>query len=340
MVNEREAWLNLTVEEPIEPDLPICDPHHHMWRNTSLNNPFQQYLLSDLLKDTESGHNIVRTVFVECSAEYREDGPEELKPVGETGFVQAVGEEADGAQHGKIAVNAGIVGYANLALGDAVTPVLEAHIEAGKGRFRGIRHASAWDASPEIGGYKNPPKGLLADSKFREGFAQLEKHGLSYDAWMYHPQLMELADLAKAFPNVTIILDHIGGPLCAGPYAGKRDEIFQQWKQGIAALAEHPNIVVKVGGCGMANYGFGWHERETPPGSQELAEATAPYYLWCIEQFGPGSCMFESNFPVDKVSYSYNVMWNSFKLVSKNFSPDERAALFHDTAAKTYRIMP
>jgi len=209
---------------------------------------------------------------------------------------------------------------------------------ASRNRFRGIRHISAWDANTDIRSYRNPPKGLLLDPKFREGFACLQKYGLSFDAWLYHPQLMELVDLARTFPDTPIIVDHIGGPLGIGPYAEKREEVFEEWKHGIAVLATCPNVVVKLGGLGMPLCGFGWNERSTPPGSAELAETMIPYYHWCIEQFGVDRCMFESNFPVDKISYSYAVLWNAFKRVSKGFSPEDRAALFHDTAVKAYRL--
>jgi predicted TIM-barrel fold metal-dependent hydrolase len=205
-------------------------------------------------------------------------------------------------------------------------------------RFRGIRNSSAWDASPEITSSRSRLEGLLLDTRFREGFACLQKYSLSFDAWLYHPQLMELADLARAFPDTIIILNHIGGPLGIGPYSGKRAEVFQEWKRGITTLATCPNVVVKLGGLGMPICGFGWHERATPPGSAELAQAMAPYYEFCIEQFGVNRCMFESNFPVDKQAYSYTVMWNAFKRIARDFSPEERAALFHDTAARVYRL--
>ena len=333
MTTQREAWLALTVEDPIDPGLPICDPHHHLWER-----PNNRYLLEDLLGDTGSGHNIVQTVFVECSSMYRKDGPVEMQPIGETEFVQGVADQSASGQHGKSAVIAGIVGYADLTLGDAVAPVLEAHLAASANRFRGIRYISTWDANSDVISSRNPPEGLLLDSKFREGFANLEKYGLSFDAWMYHAQIADLTDLAKAFPEVTIILNHIGGPLGVGPYASKREEVFQQWKQDIAALATSPNVVVKLGGLGMPNYGNSWHEQDAPPGSIELADTMAPYFQHCIDQFGVDRCMFESNFPIDKISYSYNVMWNAFKRVSESFSPHERAALFHDTAAKAYRL--
>jgi len=268
---------------------------------------------------------------------YRKEEPEELRPIGETEFVRGIAAQNASGQYGNTAVAAGIVGFADLMLGSAVAPVLEAQIAAGGGRFRGIRYTSTWDASSEINSRVKTPE-LLSDPKFREGFACLSKYNLSFDAWLYHPQLTELADLARAFPDTPIILDHIGGPLDVGPYAGKRKQVFQVWKQGIVALAACPNVAVKLGGLGMPRTGFGWHERPMPPNSVELAEAMAPYYNWCIEQFGPDRCMFESNFPVDRISYSYTVLWNAFKRISNDFSPGERALLFHDTAVKVYRL--
>ena len=334
MVSEHEAWLGLTLEEPIDPDLPICDPHHHLW-----DRPNDRYLLEDLLQDTGGGHHIVQTVFVECRSMYKKSGPEEMRPVGETEFVQAVTAQNKSEQYGLTSVASGIVGFADLTLGAKVAPVLEAHIAASKNRFRGIRYISTWAASPAaIMATQNAPKGLLLDPKFREGFACLQKYGLSFDAWLYFPQLMELVDLARAFPDITIVADHIGGLVRVGPYAGKSDEVFRDWKRGIAALATCHNVFVKLGGLGMTRNGFGWHERTTPPNSAELAETMGPYYRYCIEQFGVERSMFESNFPVDKISYSYTVLWNAFKRLSKDFSPQERGALFHDTAVKVYRL--
>ena len=260
--------------------------------------------------------------------------------MGETEFVQGIAAQSASGQYGPTTVATGIVSFADLTLGDAVAPVLEAHAVAGAHRLRGIRHSCAYDASPQISSYKSPPKGLLLDSRFRAGFARLQEHGLSFDAWLYHPQLPEVTDLARAFPDTTIVLDHIGGPLHIGPYAGKRDEVFRDWQAGITTLAACENVVVKLGGLGMSICGFGWRERDKPPSSTELAEAFAPYYLFCIERFGVDRCMFESNFPVDKVSYSYTVMWNAFKRLTTDFSAGERANLFHDTAARVYRLLP
>ncbi len=261
-----------------------------------------------------------------------------MRPVGETEFVQGIAAQSASGGYGSTVVAGGIVGFADLTLGSAVSKVLEAQAAASPNRFRGIRHRAAWDASisastPQVSG-----PGLFLDERFREGLACLRTLGMTFDAWVYHPQLADLADLARAFPDVTMIMNHVGGLLGVGPYAGQREKVFQEWKGSIARVAAQPNVVVKLGGLGMPRGGFGWHEREVPPTSAELAEATGPYYLHCIEQFGVGRCMFESNFPVDKASYPYGVMWNSFKRIAQGFSAPERAALFHDTAARVYRI--
>jgi L-fuconolactonase len=327
---DQTAWLDRTREDPIEPDLPIIDPHHHLW-----DYPTTRYLLEELLADTGTGHNVVKTVFIECLSMYRTDGPQELRPIGETEFVNAIADESED----KPTQIAGIVGFADLTLADNVAPVLAAHIGAAGGRFRGIRHAASWDADGSIhNAHTHPPRGLLSDAGFRRGFAQLHKHDLSFEAWIYHTQLGELADLAHAFPQTTIVLDHVGTPLGIGPYAGEKEAVFEEWKRGIAEVADCENVVVKLGGLGMKVCGFGWHRREKPPGSEELARTMGPYYLYCIERFGVDRCMFESNFPVDKTSGSYAVLWNSFKRITEKFSAFERSALFHDTAAKVYGI--
>lgn len=332
MTTELKTWLQLTQEDPIDPGLPICDPHHHLW-----DHPNNRYLLDDLLQDTGGGHNIVSTVFLECRSMYREGGPPEMQPVGETEFVQKIANQSASGGYGKTRIAAGIVGFADLTLGTAVMPVLEAHLEVSPERFRGIRHISAWDASSDIVSYLEGPH-LLLDPRFREGFACLKKYGLSFDSWLYHPQLMELVDLARTFPDISIIVDHVGGPLGIGSYAGKRKEVFAEWKRGMAELATCPNVVMKLGGLGMAICGFGWHERVAPPGSEEMATAMSPYYNWCIEKFGVNRCMFESNFPVDKRYSSYTVLWNAFKRIAGDFSPEDKAALFHDTAVRVYRL--
>ena len=323
---------DLTKETPIAPDLPICDAHHHLW-----DPPDDRYLVDEFLQDIAGGHNVLKTVFVGCKTMYRKDGPQEMQSVGETEFVQSITAPAVSEQHGMTKVANGIVSFADLTLGAAVAPVLEAHIVAGKGRFRGIRQVFRWHADTEIGSGVKTPK-PLSDPKLREGFACLEKYGLSFDAWQNHSQLMEMADLARVFPNTTIVVNHIGGPLGIGPLGEKHEEVLTEWRHGITVLADCPNVVIKLGGLGMRGYCFDWHERANPPGSVELAEVMAPYYLWCIERFGVERCMFESNFPVDKLSYSYTVMWNAFKHIVKDFSANDQSSLFHDTAVKVYRL--
>jgi len=321
----------IEIEAPLDAELPICDAHHHLWER-----PPSGYLLDDLLQDLRSGHNVVSTVAVECHYAYRKIGPNELRPVGETEFLESVANGTDADSTIKTRVAAAIVGHADLTLGDAVAPVLEAHLTASPIRFRGIRHSTTWDASDAL--RSDAPQGLLADNSFRRGFAWLDKLGLSFDAWLYHPQLAELADLARAFPDVTIILNHVGAPLGVGPYAGKRDEVFQVWSRGIAALAGCPNIAVKLGGVGSLRSGYNWHERAVKPPSEELARVLKPYFEHCIEKFGVERCMLESNFPVEKLSNRYVNLWNAFKRITQHYSTTERAALFHDTAVRVYRI--
>ncbi len=319
------------METALEPELPICDAHHHLWER-----PPRDYLLGDLLGDLRSGHNIVSTVAVECGYGYRRDGAAELKPLGESEFLENIANRVavDATINTRIA--AAIVGYANLALGDAVAPVLEAHLAISPKRFRGIRHSATWDGS---GALRNEAaQGLLADHKFLTGFVWLEKLGLSFEAWVYHPQLPEVARLARHCPGVTIILNHIGAPLGVGPYAGKRADVFEHWRQGIAAVAACSNIVVKLGGVGSLRSGYDWHERSEKPSSAELVGVLRPYFEYCIERFGVERCLLESNFPVEKSSNHYVNLWNAFKLMTRGYVAGERAALFHDNAARVYRI--
>ncbi len=327
-------WLAQTQEDILEPELPIIDPHHHLW-----GAPRIPYLRDDILADAHSGHKVVATVFAECSEQYRGQGPDDFRPVGETEFVTALAEEVAALPAQSVALCAGITSYAELCLGTRVREVLEAHITAGRGRFRGIRQSSVWDASGEVRTTtRTPPARLLYDPRLRAGFAELAPLGLSFDAWLYHPQMSDLADLAKAFPDTTIILDHVGGLVGIGPYAGKRDEVFHVWSQGIHRLSQHENVYVKLGGLGMPLAGFGFHLRDKPPGSQELADAWRPYIETCIAAFGPARCMFESNFPVDQASCSYPVLWNAFKRLAQGCSASEKADLFSRTAAKVYRL--
>jgi len=329
-------WPALTQEPTLEPELPICDPHHHFWDFRPVRLPYQRYLLHELAADIGSGHNVRSTVFIETSSMYRPDGPEELRSVGEVEFVQGLAAASASGLYGPAKAAAAIVGKANLNLGEAVKPVLEALQAASPNRFRGIRQSAAWDSDPSV--EDRAPQGQLADANFRTGARTLAQMGLSLDTTLYFPQLPELADFAKAVPELTIVLNHIGGLLRTGPYGSRDDEVLPIWRSGIVAVAECPNVNVKLGGVGQPRYGFDWYARDEPVGSEELAGALDPFMNYCIEQFGPDRCMFESNFPPDKFSYSYNVLFNAFKRLSKDYSTSERAALFHDTATRVYRI--
>jgi predicted TIM-barrel fold metal-dependent hydrolase len=330
----RVEWLAQHVEDVIDPQRPIVDPHHHLWIRDG-----QRYMIEEMASDIASGHNILGTVYVECRSMYRAEGPEPLRPVGEVEFVNGVAAMSASGGYGPAAICAGIVGHANLLLGEAARPVLEAEIAAGNGRFRGIRHSSAWDADAKVAGmYATRPKGLLLDPTFRKGFACLAPLNLSFDAWLFHPQIGELTDLARAFPETRIVLDHCGGPLGIGSYANRREEIFPIWKASIQEIAKCPNVVVKLGGLAMTLLGFDFHERPKPPSSEQAAAAWRPYIETCIEAFGPSRAMFESNFPPDKGQCSYQVIFNAFKRIAAQYSEAERTALFSKTAMDFYRL--
>lgn len=328
----RPDWLDQVGEEILEPDLAIVDPHHHLWDRSG------GYFAPDLLADMAGGHRVTGTVFVQCHHAYRPDGPPELRPVGETEFVVAAAAAAERLRPGS-GVCAGIVGFADLERGAAVEDLLAAHVAAGGGRFRGIRRLNARSDAFRTHLPALPP-GLLAAPAFREGFARLAAFGLSFDAWCYHPQIAEVTDLARAFPQTQIILDHLGSPLGIGPYGGRRDEVFAAWREDMADLARCPNVAVKIGGLAMTTTGFAFHTRPLPPTSHELAQAWRPYVESAIALFGAGRCMFESNFPVDKAMVSYPVLWNAFKRLAAGASADEKAALFAGTAGRIYRLSP
>src|SRR5262245_58480038 len=332
--NPREDWLAQYTEEIIDPARPIVDPHHHLWERGGL-----RYMIEDMAADMASGHNIVATVYVDCRSMYRAGGPEAFRPVGEVEFANGVAAMAASGGYGKGAMCAGIVSHVNLLLGDDAKAVLEAEIAAGNGRFRGIRHSSAWDPDPDVAGmYASRPKGLLLDATFRKGFACLAPLGLSFDAWLFHPQLPDFVDLARAFPDTRIVLDHCGGPAGIGRFAGRREEVFPEWKASIQEIARCPNVVVKLGGLAMCLLGYDFHQRPKPPSSEEAAAAWRPYIETCIEAFGPDRCMFESNFPPDKGQCSYQVIFNAFKRLAAQYSETEKTALFSKTAAEFYRL--
>ena len=325
------AWLAKHTEAALEPELPDVDPHHHLWEREG------GYLLDELLADLASGHNIVATVFAQCGYAYRTSGPAEMRPVGETAFVAGVARAAE-KRGEKTKVCAGIVGHADMELGDAVEPVLQAHIDAGGGRFRGIRHITANDPGFNASLLGRPPADLLQRPAFRQGLARLQSMGLSFDAWLYHPQIPQLVELARAMPQLPIVLNHVGGPLDVGPYRGQRDAVFAQWQASMRELAKCPNVSLKLGGLAMGICGFDFHKLPAPPSSEQLAAAWKPLLHGAIDIFGAQRCMFESNFPVDKAMTSYAVLWNAFKRVAADASATEKAWLFKGTANAFYRL--
>ena len=329
----RQEWLALVQEEVVDPERVIVDPHHHLWDRPDIGS----YLLADLRADTGSGHLVTQTVFVECRASYRTDGPEHLRPVGETTFVAAIAAESRSTPGAEVA---GIVGHADLRLPtDRLAEALDARVEAGEGLFRGIRHAGARDEHRDaltIPG--SAPAGLYADDAFRAGVEVLGDRGLTYDTWHYHHQNADFAALARAVPGTTMVLDHFGTPLGVGPYEGRREEIFAAWKDDVAAIADCPNVVAKLGGLAMPDNGFGWHLAERPPTSDEVVAAQGRYHRHALECFGPDRCMFESNFPVDRWSLSYAVLYNALKKMAAHLPDDEQDALFSGTARRVYRL--
>jgi predicted TIM-barrel fold metal-dependent hydrolase len=330
----RDDWLRGTVEPILEPDLPIVDPHHHLWQRQQ-----GTYLLPELLADTASGHDIRATIFVQCGEMYRAGGPVEEQSLGETEFVTGIAAMSASGRFGPTRACAGIIGMVDLTLGDRVAPLLEAHGAAAGGRFCGVRNRTAWHPSPDVtSNLVSPPPGPLEHPAFHAGARHLAAAGLPLDVWCYHTQLPNVVALARAVPDLTVVIDHVGGPLGIGPFLGRRDEVFPEWKRRMLELAVLPNTIVKLGGLAMYVTGFDFHRRAQPPGSGDLAEAWRPYVETCIEAFGADRCMFESNFPVDKGMCSYAVLWNALKRLAAGAGRDEKRALFSGTAMRVYRL--
>lgn len=329
----RPDWLAKLTEHVIDPAQPIIDPHHHLWAARP-----DRYLLEDLVADLRTGHNVLGTVFIQCGSEYRREGPEAFRPVGETEFVAAVAKQSESGRYGALRACAGIVGHADCTLGGRIDAVLEAHAVAGGGHFKGIRHSGTYDAAIAPTAPPGAPPGLYRDAAFRAGFARLAPLGLTFEAWLYHPQLDDLVDLLRAFPDQKVVLNHLGGPLGVGPYEAKRAEVFGRWRASVAELARFENLHLKLGGLAMNVNGFGYHHEVLPPSSGEMAKAWRPYVETAVELFGARRCMFESNFPVDKGMCSYPVLWNAFKRIAAHCSADEKAQLFHGTAQRFYNL--
>lgn len=320
------------VSDVLEPELPIVDPHHHLWVHTG-----RRYLIDEFRADIESGHNVVATVYSECGAMYRRSGPESLRCVGEAEFVAGVAAMSDSGHFGPARICAGFVGGADFMLGPEVDRVLEALMAASGGRLRGIRGVANWDEDPAVNTGSRPfaPKGLLLDSRFRSGVARLVQYGLVYDGWQLHPQLPDLCSMADAMPDLTIVVNHCGGLIAFGSYAVP--ETFKAWRARVAEVAQRPNTVMKLGGLAR-RFGPRFKGRAVAPTSGELADLWRPYIESCIELFGPARCMFESNFPPDSDAGSYRTIWNTFKLITAGYGASEKQHLYHDTATRIYRI--
>ena len=326
------------IEKAIEPKLPICDPHHHLWdfRKDYID---KKYLIEEFLKDLQSGHNVVSTVFIECGAMYNAKFSIDENVINETEFANGVAAMSASGLYGNTKIAAGIVGCAPLLIGRKVSNILDRHISINPSRFKGVRTQAAMHPDGTIPSFRTRPiEGVYMQEKFREGFKELAKRKLSFEAWCYHPQLPELINLATTFPDTIIILNHFGGPLGVGSFQNKEKEVYDSWKKNIVLLAKCENVFAKLGGIAMEINGHEWHKKTTPPSSDELTTKTLHYYETTIENFGVERCMFESNFPVEKISCSYTNLWNSFKKMTANYSIRERSYLFHDTASKVYKL--
>lgn len=326
-----DAWLATLEEDILEPDLPIVDPHHHLWLRAGYT-----YLMPELAADLNSGHNIAATVFAECHSMYRQDGPEAERSLGETEFVTGQAAMAASGEFGPARACAAMFGNVDMTSGDGVETLLEKHIAASGGRFRGVRYSTGWDADERIRNVA-PQAEMLADPRVREAAGVLARMGLELDSWVYHPQLGEVADLADALPDLTIVLNHVGSPILGGPYRGKRDEVFADWRERILKVGQRENVFIKLGALPIRMPDFDG-DRSLPPGSEEVAAAWRPWIETCIEAFGPLRSMFESNFPVQKRWCSYQVCWNAFKRIAAGASDAEKRDLFAGAAARAYKM--
>jgi L-fuconolactonase len=334
----RQEWLNQLIEDPILPNIPIIDPHHHLW-----DVGFGRYYIEELLEDiNSSGHNIVSTVYIMSSSNtkiYSKDGLEEFKPLTEIEFATSEGKRADLIPNNKVKVNASIVGSVDLTYGNKLQPVLEKAVNISEGRLKGIRMLLASHTDPRISsGAVKSDLGLMLHPNFIDGAKCVQDANLSLDFWIYHTQLNEMEKIARALPDLTIILNHIGGPIHIGEYEGKQAATHREWRSAMMRLSRIPNINVKLGGLGMAVNGAKFHNSKFPPNSVQLSDVWKPWIYETIDMFGFDRCMFESNFPVDKGSCSYGALWNAFKILAKDMSDDEINKLFSKNAAKIYKI--
>jgi len=328
--SEHKAWIAQVTEPALEPNLVICDAHHHLWLDEGHTG--WAYPLEDFLAHTGSGHKVAHSVYLECGAQYHRNGPQRLQPVGETAWV--AGEAIRSAALGGTELR-GIVGHADLRLGDSVEEVLDAHSQAGNGLFCGIRYTTAQDSHPALSMRESAD---MNEPAYLAGVRKLGELGYTYDAMVYHPQLTQLVSVARNCPQTSIVINHLGGFLGVGPYRDRREEVLAYWYAVMNDLAACPNTFLKLGGIGMPMMGFRWDKQEKPPGSRELSAAWGDAVQRVIDIFSPGRCLFESNYPVDMRGAGYGVLWNSFKRMTIQYSESERRDLFHDSAFRAYRL--
>ncbi len=326
-----EAWIEQVREEIIEPELPIIDAHHHLWIRSG-----HRYLVPEFLEDLQTGHNIVGTIYAECHSMYRQSGPEEWRSLGETEFVTGCAAMADSGVFGDIGFCKGFIGNVDLSLEHATREIFERHVDISGGRFKGIRFTTAWDASERIQSQVPRPQ-MLREASVRNGAEVMAEMGLTLDLWVYHPQLSEIAELADALPDLTIVVNHTGVPILGGPYRDRREAVFAEWETGVRSVASRPNTYMKLGALPIRSSGDGI-DRSVPPTSEETTTAWRPWVDVCIDAFGVERCFFESNFPVQKLFASYHVTWNAFKRLAQGASADEKRWLFHDAALAAYRV--
>jgi L-fuconolactonase len=330
-------WLaRATLEPAIDPDLPIIDSHMHLWHHQT----GYKYFVEEFARDVAaSGHNVEATVFAECRAMYRASGPEHLKCVGETEFAVGMAAMAASGKYTSCRTAAAIVGFADLTLGERTRETLQAHVEAGNGRFRGVRQRGKWDADPAVHGpVGSDHPGLYLSPEFGRGVDLLTSMGLSFDASVFHHQLPDVAALARSHPEANIVLIHTGSPVGHSSYAGKEVEVHANWLAGMKELAKCPNVSIKLGGLLMCLGNFDFTTAEAPPDSEQLTHLWRPYIEPCIELLGAERCMASSNFPVEKAGVPYGTVWNTFKRITADCSDSERKLIFGGTARRVYRL--
>lgn len=319
-------------EEIVLPHLPVVDSHMHLWDRIGFD-----YFASEFLADVADGHDVRSSVYVECGMAYDAFSPDPMLAVDETRYAVKQAALGQGHTH-KLAE--GILGAANLLLGDEIQPVLEAHVEAAQGRFRGVRFRVAFDADPEAGyhesGYLN--ENVLHRPELLASARILARMGLTLELWGFHPQLADVKAFARKVPEVQIVLNHVGGPLGVGRYADMRKQVFAEWSQGMRALADEANVMVKLSGLGISRLGLRQAGGQAHTTSDQLVAAWGPFVRHCVETFGPDRSIFGSNFPVDRATASYRTLLNAYKKMLLDLSDDELRAVFAENARRTYRL--